>query len=120
MVASSAVAADNTGEELDMEACATCHGAAGMGEGPMAEFMTTNVPNLALLSQQNDGVYPMLKVIQTMDGRTGIRGHGSAMPVWGSQFKAESVGDAGVYGAEIIVRGKMLSLALYVQSLQEE
>lgn len=119
-IANSAAAADHAGEELYTEACATCHGAAGMGEGPMAEFMSTNVPNLTLLSQENDGVYPMLKVIQTVDGRTGIRGHGSEMPVWGNQFKAESVGDAGIYGAEVIVRGKMLSLALYVQSLQAE
>ena len=119
-IASSAVAADTTGEMLYMDGCATCHGAAGMGHGPMAEFMSTKVPDLTLLSQENDGVYPMLKVIQTVDGRTGVRGHGSEMPVWGSQFKAESVGDAGVYGAEVIVRGRILSLALYVQSLQAE
>lgn len=119
-LANTAQAADETGEELYRNACATCHGAAGMGEGPMAEFMSTDVPNIRRLTQENDGVFPMLKVIQTIDGRTGIRGHGSEMPVWGNQFKAESVADAGIYGAEIIVRGKMLSLALYVQSIQEE
>ncbi len=119
-LANSALAAGEGGEELYMDACATCHGAAGMGEGPMAEFMTTKVPNLRTLSRDNDGVFPMLKVIQTVDGRTGVRGHGSEMPVWGNQFKAESVDDAGIYGAEIIVRGKMLSLALYLESIQEE
>jgi mono/diheme cytochrome c family protein len=39
-LANSALAAGEGGEELYMDACATCHGAAGMGEGPMAEFMT--------------------------------------------------------------------------------
>jgi hypothetical protein len=29
----------------------------------------------------------MLQVIQIIDGRTGVRGHGSEMPVWGSRYQ---------------------------------
>lgn len=112
--------ADENGQSLYQDACASCHGAAGMGMGPMAEFMSVNVPSLRELSQNNDGGFPMLDVIQIIDGRTGVRGHGSEMPVWGRQFKAEMLDDAGVYGSEIYARGKVLSLAYYLQSIQSE
>jgi mono/diheme cytochrome c family protein len=112
--------ADETGEGLYMDACASCHGAAGMGQGPMAEFMSVNVPSLRALSANNDGVFPMLDVIQIIDGRTGVRGHGSEMPVWGRQFKAEMMDEAGIYGSEVYARGKVLSLAYYLESIQEE
>jgi hypothetical protein len=75
------------GLEEYVQACASCHGIAGQGNGPLAEFMTVTVPDLTRISQENDGVFPMLQVIQIIDGRTGVRGHGSAMPVWGSRYQ---------------------------------
>ena len=119
-VATGAAAQDETGKALYVNACAVCHGATGIGDGPMAEVLNVQIPNLQQLSQKNDGVFPMLDVIHIIDGRTGVRSHGSEMPFWGNQFKSESVGDAGVYGSEVIVRGKMLSLALYLESIQDE
>ncbi len=112
--------ADEDGQALYMDACATCHGAAAMGEGSMAEYMSVNIPSLRELSLNNEGVFPMLDVIQIIDGRTGVRGHGSEMPVWGRQFKAEVLDEAGIYGSEIYARGKVLSLAYYLQSIQSE
>lgn len=110
--------ADDTGQTLYVDACASCHGVAGLGRGPMAELITVEVPGLRDLSEKNDGVFPMLKVIQIIDGRTGVRGHGSEMPVWGSEFKAEALDEAGVYGSEIYARGKILSLLYYLESIQ--
>jgi hypothetical protein len=115
-----AVAQDESGEALYMNACAVCHGTTAAGDGSLAEFMNVPVPNLRQLSQRNDGIYPMLEVIQTIDGRSGIRAHGSEMPFWGNLFKADAVDDGGMYGSEVIVRGQMLSLALYLEELQEE
>jgi mono/diheme cytochrome c family protein len=115
-----AASAEEAGEDLYTDACATCHGAAAMGQGPLAEFMTVKVPNLRELAKNNDGVFPMLAVIQTIDGRTGVRGHGSEMPVWGRQFKAETEEEAGIYGSEIYARGKILSLAYYLESIQDD
>lgn len=112
--------AEETGQSLYTDACASCHGAAGMGEGTMAEFMSVKVPSLRDLSKNNDGVFPMLDVIQIIDGRTGVRGHGSEMPVWGRQFKAEMLDEAGIYGSEVYARGKILSLAYYLESIQDE
>jgi len=84
----------------------------GTGDDPMAEFMSVKVPDLSLLAARNDGDFPMLNVIQTIDGRTGVRlrGHGSEMPIWGDQFKAESY-EAGNFAGETIARGRILSLA---------
>ncbi|WP_371037956.1 MULTISPECIES: cytochrome c [unclassified Rhodosalinus] len=110
--------AEEVGEAEYVAACASCHGASGEGDGPLADLMTVEVPSLTGLSAANDGTFPMLDVIQVIDGRTGVRGHGYPMPVWGSRYKAEAM-EAGEYAAEIEVRGRVLSLAMYIQSIQE-
>ncbi|WP_135505988.1 c-type cytochrome [Roseovarius aestuariivivens] len=113
-----AAMADDLGKTEYMNACASCHGASGVGDGPLAELMTVTVPSLTTLSANNDGTFPMLEVIQTIDGRQGTRGHGYPMPIWGDRFKA-SAGDIGPMAAETIVRGKVLSIAYYLESIQE-
>jgi mono/diheme cytochrome c family protein len=110
--------AEDLGKEEYMNSCATCHGEMGKGAGPLAELMTVPVPSLTNLSAQNDGVFPMLRVIHTIDGRPGIKGHGYPMPVWGKRFEAD-IEDAGPYGSETLIRGRILSLALYLESIQE-
>ncbi|MFP4328956.1 MAG: c-type cytochrome [Paracoccaceae bacterium] len=115
---SSVANADEAGRAEYLASCASCHGEAGAGDGPLAEMMTVPVPGLTGLSAANDGAFPMLETIQVIDGRTGMRGHGYPMPVWGARYKAEAMG-AGDYSAEIRARGRVLSLALYLQSIQE-
>ena len=118
-VASSAQAQDTgAGQAEYMNYCATCHGETGTGDGPLADLMTVDVPDLTKLSASNDGNFPMLDVIMEIDGRTGVRGHGYPMPVWGNRFKADA-GDIGEYATEIETRGRTLSLALYLESIQE-
>jgi len=115
-----AAPADEAGKIEYMNHCAACHGESGVGDGPLAELMTVPVPDLTQVSAQNDGVFPMLEMIQVVDGRTGIRGHGYPMPVWGARFKSEVEGDIGAYASEIVVRGRILSLAYYLESIQAE
>ncbi|MTJ05146.1 MAG: cytochrome c [Sediminimonas qiaohouensis] len=110
--------ADETGKVEYMQNCATCHGESGLGQGPLAELMTVSVPGLTGLSARNDGVFPMLEVIHIIDGRQGTRGHGGPMPVWGGRFKA-SVEEMGPYSAEMVVRGRVLSLVYYLESIQQ-
>lgn len=107
-----------TGKDEYQAACASCHGDVGAGPGPMKDFLSISPPSLTTLAKDNDGVFPMLKVIHIIDGRTGVRGHGGeGMPVWGSVYKMEAAG--GTYAAEIETRGRLLSLALYLESIQE-
>lgn len=114
--------AEEAGKTEYMSSCASCHGIDGKGAGPVASELSIMIPKpLTGLSAANDGEFPMLEVIQVIDGRTGVRGHGteSGMPVWGAVYKAPLVGEIGAYGSEVAVRGRILSLALYLQSIQE-
>ncbi len=125
-VTGSAAFTQSAGEIEFMNGCAACHGESGMGDGNIARLMSVEVPDLTTLSQKNDGEFPMLEVIHVIDGRTGVRGHGSdlpgwvgGMPIWGDRFEAAATQVAGDYGAELIVRGRILSLANYLESIQK-
>ena len=107
------------GAGLFADYCSACHGASGKGDGDMANLMTIPAPNLTTLSTGNDGEFPMLRVIHTIDGRTGIRAHGGPMPVFGRVFTSPDEGPANPYGSVLEVRGRVLSLAMYLESIQQ-
>jgi len=111
--------ADELGQREFMNYCASCHGESGMGNGPVAEFLSVTPPNLTGLAARNGGEFPYLDVFMIIDGRTGIGPHGSDMPVWGDIFKMHEVDVSTDYGAEIIVRGRILSLVKYLESIQQ-
>ena len=112
--------ADDTGRLEYTNACASCHGADGKGDGPLAELLTVSVPSLTGLAAANEGVFPMLEVIHTIDGRQSVRAHGNPMPVWGRHFEIQAeADDVGPFGGEAIVRGRVLSIAYYLESIQE-
>lgn len=115
---SNVAGADDVGYAEYVSACAACHGVDGRGDGPIAESLTVEVPALTGLSAANEGAFPMLKVIHAIDGRQSIRGHGNPMPVWGQQFEVEAAG-YGPYGGEAVVRGRVLSIAYYLEAIQE-
>ena len=107
------------GEEAYMTFCATCHGALADGRGPLSEMITDKIADLRQLSANNHDEFPMLRVIHIIDGRTGLRGHGGPMPVYGELFQGDAPDYYGPYGAEAVVRGRMLALALYLESIQQ-
>jgi mono/diheme cytochrome c family protein len=116
VMASAALAQDaDIGASLYGDYCAACHGASGKGDGDMANVMTIAAPDLTGLAAANDGQFPMLKVIHVIDGRTGVRAHGGPMPVFGRSFMHDSDG----YGGVLETRGRILSLALYLETIQE-
>lgn len=110
--------ADEAGRAEYLDSCASCHGADGTGAGYLAGFLTVEIPDLTTIKARNDGVFPMLDIIHIVDGRTGVRGHGEDMPVWGNRFKFDMAKDSGDYGAETMIRGKILSLVYYLDSIQ--
>lgn len=115
--------ADELGETLYNTYCAACHGAAvpgsGPSEAPLRELMNIEIPNLTHIAERNGGVFPMLDVIHIIDGRTGVRAHGGPMPVWGNVFRLELEPTMGAYGSAVETRGRTLSLALYLDSIQQ-
>jgi mono/diheme cytochrome c family protein len=113
--------AQNTeiGKRIYGESCAGCHGATGAGDGELAGLLKVNTPDLTGLSARNDGKFPMLDVIHLIDGRTGVRAHGGPMPIFGAVFSASSAAPANDYGTVVEVHGRILSLALYLESMQK-
>lgn len=106
------------GKEEYLAACAGCHGEAADGNGEIATMFKNRVPDLTGITKRNDGVFPVLKVIQAIDGRAVIKGHGSPMPIFGNRYRAEATDKNAILGAEAIARGRVLELALYLQSIQ--
>ncbi len=113
-----AATADQAGQREYIDACASCHGPEGGGSGPVSEYMNIIVPALTGLAEANGGVFPMSEVIAMIDGRTEVRGHGSGMPVWGAVFADPLAADVAGTSADYITRGRILSLALYLEAIQ--
>lgn len=97
--------------------CSNCHGGQARGDGPMAEMLTVPPADLRRISLRNEGEFPFRRVYRIIDGREEVRGHGMReMPVWGLTFMER--------GSDVPqtdqVRGRILQLIHYLQSIQLE
>jgi mono/diheme cytochrome c family protein len=115
--------ADFGKQEFDAN-CAVCHGPQGRGDGPYADLLKLNVPDLRTLSQKNGGLFPFELVYQTIDGRHMVTGHGTKqMPIWGHQYSLNAEKDYFTWrafpgDAEAFVRARILALTEYISRLQ--
>ena len=88
-------AADLSGKALFQKFCASCHGDGGKGDGPVAAYMRTPVPDLTQISKRNRGTFPDERVRRMIDGQATDYAHGPRdMPVWGWEFYAREGEDA--------------------------
>jgi mono/diheme cytochrome c family protein len=102
-----------SGQEMYTTYCAVCHGEDGKGGGPAASALKVSPANLTLLSKNNGGKFPGLKVMSAIRGESDVAAHGSKeMPVWGSLFWNMS------HGHEGEVQQREANLTKYVESLQ--
>jgi mono/diheme cytochrome c family protein len=98
--------------------CASCHGVDAKGKGPVAKFLNVPPSDLSQLAKRNAGRFPFWEVYRIIDGREGIRGHGTReMPVWGDRFLAEAQGKDKYLQTE--AAGRILGLVFYLQHLQQ-
>ncbi len=103
-----------TGGEVYRTYCATCHGPAGRGDGPLASSMRRKPADLTEIAKRNGGEYPSEIVFRTIDGKTPVRGHGGPdMPVWGDAFARSRDG-----GDPATVKARIDSLVDYIRTLQ--
>jgi mono/diheme cytochrome c family protein len=80
----------DAGKELFLKYCASCHGTEGKGNGPVSRDLKVRVPDLTVLKSKNKGIYPIDRVMSSIDGSRVVRAHGDRkMPVWGEVFREE-------------------------------
>lgn len=119
LVAAPAVAQEVAeGRQLYLDACATCHGAEAAGDGPMRQILTLPVPDLTGLAVRNGGEFPWLTVVHMVDGRTGLHGHGGAMPVFGALLRGDTVAADGPDGAPVLASARVFALVDYLATIQ--
>jgi mono/diheme cytochrome c family protein len=113
--------------------CASCHGADGKGDGPVAAspHFTAMPTDLTTLQKENDGVFPVDRMYEIIDGRAEVMLHGTTsgrdMPVWGYRYNQEALEMASKsemparpVEPHIYVHTRIMALIDYILSLQEE
>lgn len=116
-----AVAAQDAqiGQELYLKHCATCHGLAADGQGPMAPALVVQPKDLTMLAAENDGEFPLLRVVRRIDGREPLVSHGSAMPVYGEFFEGDDTAMKTASGQPILASRAIADLVAYLQDIQK-
>src|SRR5262249_46962360 len=115
---------ENPGRNEFLRSCASCHGVSGKGDGPVAKSLSSPPSDLTRLSEANNGVYPISRVHEVIDGRIERLVHGTRdMPVWGDRYmremtSPESGGWVSKEWDEAIVRRRILALVEYISTLQ--
>jgi len=125
LLPAAALAQDTALGKAEYEAnCAVCHGLGGKGDGPLAAYIKTTVPDLSMLAKNAGGTFPSDRVHEIVDGRTEVAVHGPRdMPVWGVQYNDQAV----EYYREVwsiqdpaaFVRSRIDALVAYVGTLQQ-
>lgn len=110
-----------SGKQLFTRYCASCHGAEGRGDGPVARSLNSEVPDLTRLAQRHGGFFDRELVERIIDGRHVVGAHfkgtpgARTMPVWGENLSSAHVGDP---DAERGTRIVITRLADYLWQLQ--
>lgn len=108
-------------QEFDAK-CALCHGTSGKGTGAYGELLRRSPPDLTLIAKQNQGVFPMARLYEVVEGST-VLAHGTRdMPIWGKEFRVQDaqyyLEARGNYDPEALVRARILLLLEYMSRLQ--
>jgi mono/diheme cytochrome c family protein len=76
-----------TAAHLYQASCSGCHGREARGDGPVARFLTVEVPDLTRIAARRGGIFPDEEIFRIVDGQADLRAHGPRhMPVWGYEF----------------------------------
>ena len=108
------------GEELFGFYCATCHGTAATGNGPMSPSLVVAPADLTTLAARNEGSFPTTRVVMRIDGRDPLISHGSMMPVYGDFFEGTDVATKAETGQPIMTSQPIADLLAYLETLQQE
>jgi mono/diheme cytochrome c family protein len=103
----------SSGPYLYRTFCASCHGEAGGGDGPVADLLRVPAPDLRTIRARSGGSFPRARIIAIVDGRTPVPGHGRGeMPVWGDVLRITEGQD------ERTIAARIAALVTHLESLQ--
>ena len=108
----------DTGKHEFLRSCATCHGVEATGKGPAASALNVKPADLTQLAKHHGGVFLFWRTYEKILGRDEqvVPGHGTReMPIWGERFRFEPTANE---DHKTSVRGRILSLVHYLQSIQ--
>ena len=111
----------NYGKRLYDGNCAVCHGPRGKGDGPYKSYLTQSPADITVLAKKNNGVFPVERIYQVIDGRWEVGAHGPReMPIWGYGyvFKPAEANPESPFEMESSVRTRILALVEYIYRLQ--
>ena len=115
---------EKIGKQEFIQSCAACHGVNAKGDGPVADLLAVELPDLTTIRKRHGGEFPASWVYRIIDGRTEVPAHGRReMPVWGDRYRAEALQSLPLpfnVGADALVHGRILSLVFYLDYIQED
>jgi mono/diheme cytochrome c family protein len=107
-----------SGAAMYQRYCASCHGSAGKGDGPVASSLQRPPADLTRIAKRAGGRFDEAVLLAIIDGRRQVATHGPReMPVWGAVFDEELEGQpykryTGLLQSQLLVD--------FLRSLQEK
>ena len=100
------------GHDLYIAYCNFCHGK--HGDTSVGDLLKVRPPDLTLISQRRNGVFPDDEIYKIIDGEEALKaGHGDReMPIWGETFANSENID------EVMVPKKIYQLIEYLKTIQ--
>jgi mono/diheme cytochrome c family protein len=108
--------------------CASCHGVDGKGRGPVADALKTKPADLTMITKENNGVFPLGRIYDVIDGRQEVKAHGVRdMPIWGFRYSPAPISGVNpvapyfldpVYDREPVIRSRILAVIDYLYRIQ--
>ena len=106
-----------SGRELYETYCASCHGPAAKGDGPVASLLTIPPPDLTQIQARHDGTFPVDTLYRMIDGRDEVPAHGTReMPIWGNAWRTTESAPQ----TEEAIEHRINLLIEYLRSIQVE
>ena len=108
--------------------CAACHGVDGKGTGPVADALKTKPADLTTITKENNGVFPLGRIYDIIDGRLEVKSHGARdMPIWGFRYSPAPIPGFNplapyfldpLYDREPVIRSRILAVIDYLYRIQ--
>ncbi|MEQ8291572.1 MAG: cytochrome c [Roseovarius sp.] len=108
----------DTGRTLFAENCASCHGPAAKGNGPLAAGLKTSPADLTRIAARRNGVWPRLEVMAIVDGYTKRTNPRDDMPVIPALTGGPLVDFDTGNGTTRQVPARLVAVVTYLESLQ--